>query len=189
MKLDADQVIKTIDDQKFATRNKKVRQTTLSKHPQTAFKALVAFIKRQIKKKQLGQANLQVTGTKMVISLEINVINMPYSSIRPLKRLITNEGVMDAHVYVMMSDPQLNRSKFRIDEVALTDDFIKSNADDLAKLQEWLTKQLKQLKAYQERLAKIPKATKRAKKARRSRRTSKKRRTARKRKTTRRKRK
>ena len=96
---------------------------------------------------------------------------------------------MDAHVYVMMSDPQLNRSKFRIDEVALTDDFIKSNADDLAKLQKWLTKQLKQLKAYQERLAKIPKATKRAKKARRSHRTSKKRRTARKRKTTRRKRK
>ncbi|XIF20578.1 MAG: hypothetical protein AJITA_01354 [Acetilactobacillus jinshanensis] len=170
MQMDADQLIQQIDNEKFAVQTKSVRKTTLTNNFSKAFQPLIKFMIQKLNAHQPAQANLKVMGTPMVISLEVNVINLPYTSIRPMKRLVTNDGKMTANVYVMIADPDVNRSKFRLDQVASADDFVKQPADDVAFIKNWLADQVKKIKANQEYAKKHPK-TKRKKKTTRRRRT------------------
>lgn len=170
MQMDADQLIQQIDNQKFAIQNKTVRKTTLTKDFSKAIQPLIKFIIQNLSDQKPAQANLKVQGTSMVISLEVNVINLPYTSIRPMKRIITNGGKMTVNVYVMIADPDVNRSKFRLDQVASAERFAGQPASDVKFIKDWLAKQVKQIKVNRESAKKHPKA-KRAKKATRKRRT------------------
>ncbi|QBP18920.1 hypothetical protein [Acetilactobacillus jinshanensis] len=181
MQMDADQLIQQIDNKKFATQTKSVRKTTLTKNFSKAVQPMIKFMIQNLNDHQAAQANVKVMSTEMVISLEVNVINLPYTSIRPMKRLITNDGKMMANVYVMIADPDVNRSKFRLDQVASVDDFIKHPDDDVAFIKNWLADQVKKIKANQEYAKKHPKAkkTKKTTRARRTKRTYRKKRTRR----------
>ena len=180
MQINADQLIQQITDQKYPTLNKSIRRSTLKNG--RAFQPLIKFVNQQLENHQAAQTNLKVLGTDWVFSLEVNVINLPYSSIRPMKRLVTNNGQMPANVYVMFSAHDLNRSHFRIDEVTTADDFIQRPTNDLTQINRWIKDQLAKLKANQAAEKAKPKATRKAKKARSKRKTSRQRRTHRKKK-------
>ena len=172
--MDADRLIQQIDAKKFATTSKNVRKATVLNHFDRALRPLMKFISQEIAARQPAQANLKVMGTPTVISLEINVINLPYTSIRPMKRLVTNNGKMTANVYVMIASPDVNRSKFRLDRVDSADRFPKRITPDLKQIASWFADQLKKIQQNRKLAKERPKATKKAAKAHRRRSTRKK---------------
>ena len=182
MEIEIPELIKTIENQRYEKKDKRIRKTTFNQRREVAFQPLIEFISKAVQDQKVAQANLKIMGTEVVISLETCVINLPFSSIRPLKRVVGSQKKMAVNVYVMIADPKLNRSKFRIDELASANDFVKNPAADLKKITNWLNTQIKSAHEYQKAVKAKPK--KKTTRKRRTRRTSRKR-TNRRRKTTR----
>ena len=170
VKIEAPELIKDIEDRKFLTKTKQVRKTTFNHRRQAAFQPLVEWMRKAVQHHYVAQANLKVMGTKATVSLETCVINLPFSSVRPLKRVVGSQKTMPVNVYVMIADPMVNRSKFRIDEIASADDFVKSTTDDLTRISNWLNQQIEQIHRNQKTAKSKPKKKTRRRKTKTTRR-------------------
>ena len=62
---------------------------------------------------------------------------------------MVGDGVVPVNVYMIIASPFINKSKMRIDELALSDEFVKNLPDMVTQFVDWTKLQLDQIEAHE----------------------------------------
>ena len=141
----------TIENASYNAHDFKVTRAAFKKDGAEKYvSALVDFISEAIDRNELGQANLVFSDDEIVVRLEINAINLPYSSLNPLKKMLDPEATLPVNVYSIIESPDVNVSHLRIDKVASADDFVAHEKDAVSGIVNWLDEKMATIDNHEE---------------------------------------
>lgn len=115
------------------------------KDPDGAMAPLAAFIREQIGKDQLAQAELKLTDTAVSVRLEMSVINLPLQDSKTIGKIMETSDEADINVYAVIETPDINVSGLRIDALAPAETYVDQAAVADESLHDWLNLQIEKL--------------------------------------------
>lgn len=117
------------------------------KDPDSLMAPLAAFIREQIGKDQLAQAELKVTDTDVSVRLEMSVLNLPMQDSKTIGKILETSEEADLNVYAVIETPDINVSGLRIDALAPADTYVDQAQVADQSLHDWLGLQIEKLQA------------------------------------------
>jgi len=117
------------------------------KDPDGLMAPLAAFIREQIGKDQLAQAELKVTDTDVSVRLEMSVLNLPMQDSKTIGKILETSEEADLNVYAVIETPDINVSGLRIDALAPADTYVDQAQVADQSLHDWLGLQIEKLQA------------------------------------------
>ncbi|MFC6288812.1 hypothetical protein [Levilactobacillus angrenensis] len=115
------------------------------KDPDGAMAPLAAFIREQIGKDRLAQAELKLTDTAVSVRLEMSVINLPLQDSKTIGKILETDDEADINVYAVIETPDINVSGLRIDALAPATTYVDQAAVADESLHDWLKLQIEKL--------------------------------------------
>lgn len=113
--------------------------------PDKAMAPLAAFIREQIGKDQLAQAELKLKDTAVSVRLEMSVLNLPLQDSKTIGNIMETDQEADINVYAVIETPDINVSGLRIDALAPADTYVAQAAVADQSLHDWLKLQIEKL--------------------------------------------
>ncbi|UQS84558.1 hypothetical protein MOO46_04715 [Apilactobacillus apisilvae] len=141
MKMDVQEFIDRINDEKFEVNSQEISAAELAKNPETAFKPLLQFMEEQINLGHLASAMLQVKGEETSFFLQNCIVNLPYRYSKNISKMMSGDGKCELNIYMFVESKDVNRSSLRIDELASQDEFTINDVIE-QKLSKWTKEQL-----------------------------------------------
>ncbi|WP_245155302.1 hypothetical protein [Levilactobacillus yiduensis] len=120
-------------------------EKAFEKDPDGAMAPLAAFIREQIGKDQLAQAELKLTDTAVSVRLEMSVINLPLQDSKTIGKIMETSDEADINVYAVIETPDINVSGLRIDALAPAETYVDQAAVADESLHDWLKLQIEKL--------------------------------------------
>lgn len=122
-------------------------QKAFFKDPDKLMAPLAAFIREQIGKDQLAQAELTVTDAEMSVRLEMSVINLPLQDSKTIGKIMETDEEAELNVYAVIETPDINVSGLRIDALAPATTYVDQASVADQSLHDWLGLQIEKLEA------------------------------------------
>lgn len=117
------------------------------KDPDQSMAPLAAFMRDQIGKDQLAQAELKLTDTEASVRLEMSVINLPMQDSKTIGKIMETDDEAAINVYAVIETPEINVSGLRIDALAPADTYVAQAGVADQSLHDWLGLQIEKLQA------------------------------------------
>ncbi|MCX2456528.1 hypothetical protein [Lacticaseibacillus nasuensis] len=116
----------------FETPSFTVTPAAAAKDLQAALQPAVAATVANLQAGKLSQATVTITSAEpTVIALETGVINLPFADAKKVTNFLDTTADAPLRVYLVITNPNVNASGLRIDEVATGDDFVANQAAQL----------------------------------------------------------
>jgi hypothetical protein len=146
MKMDAQKFINDITEENYETNLVEISWKQVITNPQSSLSDQLAFMEEQINLGRLASSQLLVKNEDISFFLQNGIVNLPYRYAKNISKMMSGDGDCELHVYMFVESPDVNRSKLRIDELALQDDF-NNDQHTLQTLTDWMQTQLTAIEA------------------------------------------
>jgi hypothetical protein len=146
MKMDAQKFINDITEENYETNLVEISWKQVITNPQSSLSDQLAFMEEQINLGRLASSQLLVKNEDISFFLQNGIVNLPYRYAKNISKMMSGDGDCELHVYMFVESPDVNRSKLRIDELALQDDF-NNDQHTLQTLTDWMQTQLTSIEA------------------------------------------
>jgi hypothetical protein len=146
MKMDAQKFINDITEENYETNLVEISWKQVITNPQSSLSDQLAFMEEQINLGRLASSQLLVKNEDISFFLQNGIVNLPYRYDKNISKMMSGDGDCELHVYMFVESPDVNRSKLRIDELALQDDF-NNDQHTLQTLTDWMQTQLTAIEA------------------------------------------
>jgi hypothetical protein len=146
MKMDAQKFINDITEENYETNLVEISWKQVITNPQSSLSDQLAFMEEQINLGRLASSQLVVKNEDISFFLQNGIVNLPYRYDKNISKMMSGDGDCELHVYMFVESPDVNRSKLRIDELALQDDF-NNDQHTLQTLTDWMQTQLTSIEA------------------------------------------
>lgn len=98
----------------------------------------------------MSQHQLHLEGRRpLTVGVETGIVNLPYENVDKVTKIMTEEDNREVAVYMTASSDFLNKSGFRIDQLATADDFIANEESFEEPMIAWIETQIQLVKDYQ----------------------------------------
>ncbi|KRN04584.1 hypothetical protein [Holzapfeliella floricola] len=98
----------------------------------------------------MAQHQLHLEGRRpLTVGVETGIVNLPYENIDKVTKIMTEEDNREVAVYLTASSDFLNKSGFRIDQLATADDVISDEQSFESQMISWVEEKMQLVKDYQ----------------------------------------
>ncbi|MFC2694989.1 MAG: hypothetical protein ACFN0Y_03130 [Lactobacillus sp.] len=142
---------KKVADQAYLQNLQTFKNADLTKTKLTQVaKALVKEAQTAASNGSLLQTQLTITGRRPVtFGLELNIVNLPYDDYKKIANFCQEDQDYEVNVYVTTSSDYINASKFRIDQLATSDELAADPEQVTAKLLAYIEAKRQAIKDYE----------------------------------------
>ncbi|PWF99837.1 hypothetical protein [Levilactobacillus bambusae] len=146
MKLTVQTFLDEINADQFKKQTKSLSLATFLDDPVAGMNSLYTFVRDEVLEGHLAQGELKIEGTEGSFRVETNVINLPMAEPNVISKITVGEEERELMIYIMVQDPKINVSSFRIDEVCSADAYVDDFDSAKVKMDDWLLSQVEILK-------------------------------------------
>ena len=149
MKIEEADFIAEASATEYAIKNFETTLADLKKKPVQVLQPMCDFIEAGINSDKISSAELFLPKSDITIKLQMSIINLPLEYAKNINKIMVGDGVVPVNVYKIIASPFINKSKMRIDELALSDEFVKNLPDMVTQFVDWTKLQLDQIEAHE----------------------------------------
>ncbi|USS88295.1 hypothetical protein M3M39_02110 [Fructilactobacillus hinvesii] len=142
MKIDENEFVTEAEAVTYAQKTITVSLAELSEQTEPTIQPLVQFLEAAINSDKLASANLQVNDAEVLIQLQTSIINLPLTYGKNIHKIMVDDGEVDVNVYMIITAPEINRSKLWIDELMAADQLVANPEQALRQFTDWVEAQL-----------------------------------------------
>ncbi|ANZ57472.1 hypothetical protein BGL34_06240 [Fructilactobacillus lindneri] len=143
MKIDEAKFVEEAEAEEFASKQFESTLAKLKTDPTKVLKPLCEFIEAAINSDKIASADLTVKDAEVCIKLQTSIINLPLNYSKNINKIMVGDGDVDVNVYMIITSPNINKSKLRIDELDDSVSFLeKATGEDLERFVAWTKDQL-----------------------------------------------
>ncbi|WP_395391680.1 hypothetical protein [Fructilactobacillus sanfranciscensis] len=149
MKIEEADFIAEASATEYAIKNFETTLADLKKKPAQVLQPMCDFIEAGINSDKISSAELFLPKSDITIKLQMSIINLPLEYAKNINKIMVGDGVVPVDVYMIIASPFINKSKMRIDELALSDEFVKNLPDMVTQFVDWTKLQLDQIEVHE----------------------------------------
>lgn len=144
MKVLAESFSEKINNEDIVQKKFKISKEKLLKN-ESALLPVEDFIKSNVSK-NYPASELEINvGSKIIIRIQTNIINIPFSYFKTEEKVIDADHEYDLNIYAILEAENINKSHLRIDKMTSFEDLNKKENIFLTTLHQWVIKQLESL--------------------------------------------
>lgn len=149
MKIEEADFIAEAEATEYAIKNFETTLADLKKNPAKVLQPMCDFIEVGINSDKISSAELFLPKSDITIKLQTSIINLPLEYAKNINKIMVGDGIVPVNVYMIIASPFINKSKMRIDELALSDEFVNNLSDMVTQFVDWTKLQLDQIETHE----------------------------------------